>query len=521
MASKPTCAQCKKKILGKHYLSCSSCKRSYDLACIHSEKLYDLMDKERKESWTCVRCRSNVIARPKKTSTPNSTSNKKGVPTASTSKQVTIITNQIPDVTSQLSVSKNSQTQHQPFNCSMDNVTVRKYKVPVQNSFESLSDEEIDISVLRNDTLNRSCPDLSVNHKDKIVGLGEKIAGLQEKLDFSDRYTTQLLLENEDLKKQVTECKRQIQHLKEICKYTSSTTKPNITKHQSTQTSANGKDRDGNIKTSTKNPQNPEINMSMTPKSIIDQSESDSNYTATYTNNNFQKGMYVLGGSQSRGLAKALLKSRQSTPYEKYKVTATVKPDAPCEVILDSSETLKASSDDIIIINVGENDCNPIKLLAQLSIFIKMNSEAFVIVTEIKKSIHLNEYKLNNALELLCKNFDNCVFLRLKNLNYYDKYFTDKLCSKINFLVDSRDYSNKYLSYNKLKTVINDNIKRPGNQQNRAGTNRRGTIPFYFKKSLDDQTTEKKKTLRQKCIFEFFPKQSSSSKDSKFFRPGK
>lgn len=67
MAPKVICAKCKQIIRENHYLKCAICKLTFDLSCTNKEKLYNLMSKERKNSWTCDKCK---CCKPRKSSTP-------------------------------------------------------------------------------------------------------------------------------------------------------------------------------------------------------------------------------------------------------------------------------------------------------------------------------------------------------------------------------------------------------------------------------------------------------------------
>lgn len=541
MAPKPTCANCKKKILDKHFLKCSQCKRSYDLCCTNSEKLYDLMDKERKESWLCTKCRQHKI-QPESASTPI-TSKRKCVAVASTSHQLTAVQRgKINELSSYKPMSQSQQKtqqqfedqhqgeQHQPYeiqrqpmqqeqqqiNCSLNNVTKRKYNVPIRNSFESLSGEEFDIST-RNDTLNRSCPNMTINYQDEVEVLKNKIANLQEKLEFSDSFSTKLLMENDTLKKQITAYTRQIDRLKDICKTTTAGTKTatKASKHQSSQTSlliAEKKVQDQEVG---KAPEhlNLEFNEITTEKSEVKQDES-----------NLQRNIFILGGKQSRGLAAALLRSRQKTIFEKYQVSSTIKPDARCEDILESFESRNTRAEDVFIVTIGESDSNPTKLIAELCAFLKTHGKSLIIVTGVKNSIHLNEHKLNYTVKLLCKNFENCEFLDVTELNHNHTSFLLKLCNKINLIIDSRYYADKYLSLSKLNLKMNNSPKGSAilNKSVDVDYDRKGTIPYYFKKISLNVSAKEQKTLIQKSITEYLRQGDANElQRNNFFRPSK
>lgn len=87
MSSKPVCVKCNKKILGKQFLVCATCKGSFDLKCTSYEKLFNLMDNDRKAAWTCNKCRETILSEETKTSTP--ILSKLNIAVPSTSKKAT------------------------------------------------------------------------------------------------------------------------------------------------------------------------------------------------------------------------------------------------------------------------------------------------------------------------------------------------------------------------------------------------------------------------------------------------
>lgn len=52
------CAGCSKKITGREFLTCSLCNGVYDIECVnYSNKLFSIMDKEKKDRWQCPACK--------------------------------------------------------------------------------------------------------------------------------------------------------------------------------------------------------------------------------------------------------------------------------------------------------------------------------------------------------------------------------------------------------------------------------------------------------------------------------
>lgn len=178
------CEKCLKHISNKDFLICLICKKEYHVECTNiSVKLFDLMSQEGKRKWKCQSCISKA----------------QNINQAST-----------------------------------DNVTIRdkfQINVSVSNSFESLSDHTYDdeqeySSITSVSKLNRSCPELSTIHDyEKIEKMEKTISNLEEKLEIAENEIGNMLLENNALKKRISEYEIQINQMKNICKSSSKITK--------------------------------------------------------------------------------------------------------------------------------------------------------------------------------------------------------------------------------------------------------------------------------------------------------
>lgn len=503
------------------------------------------MDKQRRETWTCVKC-SQPAAKQKTTSTPIVSKKVKVAPPSTSTKPLTLQLNT--EIHATVQDTRNEPISLFPRRCSTDNITLRQYNLPVQNSFASLSDEESDDnSILQNSTLNRSCPNISShNYKDEVDTLKARISHLQEKLASSDSYITKLLLENDDLTKQISKHALQIEHLKMICKSTKTVNKLNKTLNQTdSQRDQNENDqqtvklsiaisKEGNFNR-TQNTEN-----SSTDSNILDADvPPDTSVSSKDHIDAVNPKIYIVGGNMCLGLASAIIRSREKTPYGKYVVSSVIKPNARCEDILSPLHTISAKSDDVIIINLGENDSNPTKLLAELSYFRKLHLLPHMIIMSVVKSCHLNEQKLNDALKLFCNNLGKCTFLDLNGVSYNSYNYEQVLCSKLNFLIDCLYYNSKYLTFNVLK---NNGVCFPLSEshttltvQNIKGDKkkvRQGRITDYlsFIKKAPHTMTESNTTVTQSCITDYFsqarptPKKldkettCSQNKSTDFFR---
>lgn len=164
--------------------------------------------------------------------------------------------------------------------------------------------------------------------------------------------------------------------------------------------------------------------------------------------------LFIIGGAQCTNLRKKLESHRTNTPYEKYNVIAYLKPNAETEEILKACNWIDADPTDKIVLSIGEHDCNPTKILIELSCILKsLTTRCPVIVLGIKKNVCLNELKLNSKIKNVCNHFSNCTFIDVEKMNNINA-----LCKKINTVLDHIDY--KY----------QDNMPK------------KGTIPYYFKK---------------------------------------
>lgn len=164
MPPKLNCANCKKRILHRQYLTCSRCKQSFDLACTNAEKLFHLMTQDRKISWSCIKCRMYKMQE-RTNITPTVQKSKVSVASTSTPKNTADCVLKKSTYSSAekiVAAPIDSPPVQQQSRTLSNDATVLNYNIPLQNSFDTLSHEEsLDGSVFHDNTLNRSCPDLS------------------------------------------------------------------------------------------------------------------------------------------------------------------------------------------------------------------------------------------------------------------------------------------------------------------------------------------------------------------------
>lgn len=85
---------------------------------------------------------------------------------------------------------------------------------------------------------------------------------------------------------------------------------------------------------------------------------------------------------------------------------------------------------------------------------------------------------LNSSINIICNMFENC-----ESLNVTVKYNLISISKFINYLIDVKDYDEKYVSFNKssLQPGSNKGSLSPINNV-RNLTCIKGTIPYYFHK---------------------------------------
>lgn len=207
-------------------------------------------------------------------------------------------------------------------------------------------------------------------------------------------------------------------------------------------------------------------NMDVSHRDMLDSKQ-------VHTNSSNNRHIYITGTQQCKGLALHLIKKRKNsiTKSQDYNITSFIKPYATSDDFVDIPSLFDLSINNYLVLCVGENDKNPTKLLMNYAVMLKNVNNLHVIVLSIFKNKSLNEIKLNHSLKTICANFPNCTFISTNSFSSKHIYHSE-LCNQINMIVDSKDYTDKYLSFkNKLSFKINLETTK---------TYRKGTIPYYF-----------------------------------------
>lgn len=391
------------------------------------------------------------------------------------------------------------------------NITIRK---PIA---KARSLENIDISMntsTSSELLNRSL-DLSTNlmliHTEEMK---TEINTLKRHLDNTQNKLDNIILENIELKDQVTQLRQELQLIKQISKSPVSSRRANVLsqskncvkrqlsekfsnnhrtlqdQHMATEqlretteperakaelvnvTLVENQNRQHSLRSLDCEKPQKQNQVSKAKINSLDTSPHTPQNKTTETTTTDKPNLLILGGQQCTGLASQLIRSRFQSKYEDYHITSFTKPNAMSEEILAPSCKFKDSLDNCLIACVGENDTNPFKVITELSAMLKRIQKSRVVIINVLYNKSLNEKMLNNLINNVCQNFDNCTFMKIHN---YKKcsYFTE-ICSKINNIVDNDYYRKKYLQYN-CQNNLNYNFNTS------SALPKKGTIPFYFK----------------------------------------
>lgn len=167
---------------------------------------------------------------------------------------------------------------------------------------------------------------------------------------------------------------------------------------------------------------------------------------------------------------------------------AITKPNAPCNEVIANCRNTKLSTEDKLIICVGENDCNPNLLLSQLQIVLDKFTNNTVIVLNVVNNMYLNVHKLNSSIQNLCNKYKKCHFVNQTSTKLSD------VCKSLNYLIDCCDYSDKYLNPSEIRKRITSNntsfnLKVTNEPKKGVIEPKKGTIPYYFSRNVNNSTS--------------------------------
>lgn len=338
-----------------------------------------------------------------------------------------------------------------------ENITFRRKNTDLNISCTSLEDS----SFLSTNTNARSLPDLSTFNCQEISYLQTTINDLKEKLESAHMEIENLILEKSALQNKLQDKEKKILNLTKICSPIITTPKRktrNITEPKTLQIQVQQEPEKPTLKNTNITSQKcfstntAKLNTEMKPLTENVNIKRTTTFTAqhiekkTMSTNTpicsakkvYPNGkIHILGTQQIVGLTKRLHELRLNSLYEKYSVEGITKHYATSKQLLNTEFQFKPC--DKFIICVGENDFNPTTTLSELYMFINKYNSCPIIILSVLENKYLNEKLLNNNLELICNNNKNCYFLRTHS----------NTCHKLNVLIDSIDYENKYLNFKK------------------------------------------------------------------------
>lgn len=453
MAALVTCNICKKHVNIRSTAQCSVCKKRYEFDCMgYPESTFRLKNTDEKKRWKCKICAKN--------------------------KTVTDIVEEI--AISNVTLRKKQNTSIKPTKAQQTSSTKQQYidlmskntsqntkaNVSTENSFESLSlDEDIDFmfhTLKSNPQLHRSCPNIKIDNSVSIEILEKKVSILAEKLEIAENEISNLLSENCDLKKQLSMYGTQINQLKDICKSTPKKI-PQKKKNNSTIKTKLDFSMEPNSPKQTSQPQNNQRDQNILLKKGENVEENSmpldspikqlSRQAEPSTQLKYKKArnIYIIGDEKVRGLAARLIQIKTGKWNDNYKIQGRVQPYASSNEILRNPDSLlrDLADDDIVILSVGKYDTNPYLLFTNICSTLCRISKCKILILDVSENRFLNVNKLNYELKMFTKNFKNCKYIEVNELNvsYTKKLsFLDLIAYKLNIEIDFIEYENSFLN---------------------------------------------------------------------------
>lgn len=506
---KVICFKCKKAVDTKKTALCSVCTNRYEPDCDgFPEQTYRLMDQESRKKWRCRTC-----IKSKKAPTTNHVADVSNVTTRK-----------------RANLNLNSPTPG-PSDSFQENKQPGTVKPAVQGTSDILdshilseyepSDESFDTPNKLSHSVDGTISEISETLT--VLEMKNTIEELTLRLNSAENELENTILENSNLHQQINKLTAETKMLKSLCyspvtsenspavkhkrkrlsllpqnpSSTPCTPLPNESKvdcnksieiiclqQKITDLQQNLKEAQQQIEALTKLIETMKSSNKISQKSLVSKINAE---TPAYTEEQRHEPtsrVFIFGSQQCVGLAAAMIHSRQSTRYEKYKVIANTKPNALSNQIIMSCRYAKLNTNDKLVICVGENDYNLTHTLSQLQIILDTFYNNMIIVLNVLKNEYLDVNKLNNRIKNVCINYKKCKFLESQSNKI------SELCTKINYLIDCNDYNENYLNprnlvkrilSNKSSLKVNTNLNKP----------KKGTIPFYFDRiSLSQQKSE-------------------------------
>lgn len=355
----------------------------------------------------------------------------------------------------------------------LDNVTIRKPKLTKSVSLEGINSSLNSTHSV--DVMGMSL-DLSTHHvlTSNMEDMKSEITSLRIHLDSTQNELENVILENNDLKKQISHLAQEVEILKQICRSpVSSLRKNNSSAKKSVKRRLVENFRNSPIKlhddictndtgnisqTTSCSPakEYPEVQSEQVLNNMeepLKSAKSSSQESAGIRNTNINKKnieikenpkrLFLFGGRQCAGLSSSLRKSRVRRPYEHYQIVSFIKPNAKSVDILNCAKLFDITPEDRVLICVGQHDSNPLEVMTELCIYLK-SAKCPVFVIKVFENVHLNVSKLNDMLIMISRQLKKSIYIDIDSSYHYSSF---DICSKINSIVDQHDYNQKFLNF--------------------------------------------------------------------------
>lgn len=195
--------------------------------------------------------------------------------------------------------------------------------------------------------------------------------------------------------------------------------------------------------------------------------------TPSVSVNEQSQRIVIIGDQTARNMATSLsqIRSNYKNP-KKYSISGRVYPNASIEHAIQHSKIMleELQEDDWLVLCLGSNDSNPIKIGVELSSLLKRQNKTKILVTSVIENPHLNVKSLNSHIQTVLKCFTNVNYLDLS----YNCLYPYR---RVNNIIDTIDYK-KYFLYNSKN---NNGKPKPDCRSLETNvTAKPGTIPYYF-----------------------------------------
>ncbi|KAL4718912.1 hypothetical protein ACJJTC_007919 [Scirpophaga incertulas] len=475
-----TCNKCKNRIPKEDTLLCSICNDRIEFDCAgFSEKIYRLMKPDSRKNWKCKVCThkdtkhsvtqnktpSYVTARKKK-----AVASQSDELTTSTPIQHETLTNKTPLVSNdpieneehQLSLQKNSlQTKNNDANQDYDTSNNSLLKFTGEDtdaSFNSVTSSPL------GDTkeINRSLPELRTNNSYKVETLKDKISTLAQNLNIAENEIETLLMENQNLKKRITDYELKIKELTHICKSTATVRSCSKKKKQRSVTEVDSSSSYFNIAQGKTAPASKEAtntthitrNINHNSRNISTEGNILENTEKKLKSKCKKRNIFILGDETLKGLSAQLTKTREGKWNDVYKSSAFIINDAPSTEFLSKCDSIQKCADknDIVILGFGNHDDDIHKLHSNICITISKFSNSSVLLLPIRHNSCFNVAQMNYCLKVWTKHFDHCTYIDTDPFDFKNFLFKRHVLSKrINACINYMEYKKLFLNITNIK----------------------------------------------------------------------